>query len=51
MIRSAVARRLRICAVVDASARDITFDQGSRSSIPAGIEKLAATVRVTLGRP
>jgi hypothetical protein len=28
---------------------DIAFDQGSRSSIQAGIEKLAAAVGVTLG--
>ena len=40
------ARRL---GVVRASAKEIAFDQGSRSSLQAGVEKLAAAVAVTLG--
>uniref|UniRef100_A0A0E0D0G5 Uncharacterized protein n=1 Tax=Oryza meridionalis TaxID=40149 RepID=A0A0E0D0G5_9ORYZ len=40
------ARRL---GAVRASAKEIAFDQGSRSSLQAGVEKLAAAVAVTLG--
>jgi hypothetical protein len=34
---------------VRASAKDIAFDQDSRASLQAGVEKLAAAVGVTLG--
>lgn len=43
------AGRRRPQAVVRASAKDIAFDQGSRASLQAGVEKLAAAVGVTLG--
>ncbi|CAA7399034.1 unnamed protein product [Spirodela intermedia] len=43
--RSPSARRL----VVRASSKEIAFDQSSRSSIQAGIDKLADAVGVTLG--
>ncbi|KAG8061914.1 hypothetical protein GUJ93_ZPchr0003g17248 [Zizania palustris] len=39
----------RTHATVRASAKEIAFDQRSRSSIQAGVEKLAAAVGVTLG--
>ncbi|GJM97321.1 hypothetical protein PR202_ga14240 [Eleusine coracana subsp. coracana] len=47
--RLPVARRRRPQAVVRASAKDIAFDQSSRASLQAGVEKLAAAVGVTLG--
>jgi hypothetical protein len=34
---------------VRASAKDIAFDQASRSALQAGVEKLANAVGVTLG--
>jgi hypothetical protein len=43
------AGRRRPRAVVRASAKDIAFDQSSRASLQAGVEKLAAAVGVTLG--
>ncbi|KAM3280388.1 hypothetical protein ACQJBY_047275 [Aegilops geniculata] len=42
-------RRARSLSVVRASAKDIAFDQASRSALQAGVEKLAAAVGVTLG--
>jgi hypothetical protein len=35
--------------VVKAAAKDIAFDQNSRKSLQAGVEKLANAVGVTLG--
>ncbi|KAI4986923.1 hypothetical protein ZWY2020_019553 [Hordeum vulgare] len=49
---SSAARPLpgrRTRSVVRASAKDIAFDQASRSALQAGVEKLAAAVGVTLG--
>ena len=43
------ANRRRPRALVRASAKEIAFDQGSRASLQAGVEKLAAAVGVTLG--
>ncbi|KAK8443609.1 hypothetical protein SEVIR_9G002900v4 [Setaria viridis] len=50
--RASAARlpaRRRPQAVVRASAKEIAFDQNSRASLQAGVEKLAAAVGVTLG--
>ncbi|VAH96365.1 unnamed protein product [Triticum turgidum subsp. durum] len=49
---SSAARPLpgrRARSAVRASAKDIAFDQASRSALQAGVEKLAAAVGVTLG--
>ncbi|KAM3318703.1 hypothetical protein ACQJBY_036081 [Aegilops geniculata] len=49
---SSAARPLpgrRARSAVRASAKDIAFDQVSRSALQAGVEKLAAAVGVTLG--
>lgn len=43
------AARRRPQLLVRASAKEIAFDQGSRASLQAGVEKLAAAVGVTLG--
>ncbi|WVZ61373.1 hypothetical protein U9M48_011262 [Paspalum notatum var. saurae] len=43
------AGRRRPQTVVRASAKEIAFGQGSRASLQAGVEKLAAAVGVTLG--
>jgi len=43
------AARRRPQLLVRASAKEIAFDQASRASLQAGVEKLAAAVGVTLG--
>jgi hypothetical protein len=47
--RLPAAARRRPQLLVRASAKDIAFDQDSRASLQAGVEKLAAAVGVTLG--
>jgi hypothetical protein len=47
--RLPAAARRRPQLLVRASAKEIAFDQGSRASLQAGVEKLAAAVGVTLG--